>query len=62
MMLESLFIIDKATSHEKEEFKRACFNNYVTISYITKGLTSIFSALDDSINKPLKDVLRNEYT
>ena len=54
IMFESLLIIDKATTHENEEFKRACFNNDVTISYIPKGLTSILLSLDVSINKPLK--------
>ena len=60
-MFESLLIIDKATTHEKEEFKRVSFNNDVTISYIPKGLTPILQTLDVSINKPLKDALRNEY-
>ena len=61
-MFESLLIIDKATTHENEEFKRACFNNDVTISYIPIGLTSILQPLDVSINNPFKDALRNEYT
>ena len=61
-MFESLLMIDKATTHENEELKRACFNNNVTISYIPKRLTSILQLLDVSINKPFKDGLRNEYT
>ena len=61
-MFESLLIIDKATTHENEEFKRVCFNNDVTISYIPKGRTSILQPLDVSINKPFNDALRNEYT
>ena len=62
IMFESLLIIDQVNSYEKEEFKRAWFNNDATISYIPKGLTSILHPLDVSINKTLKNELSNEYT
>lgn len=56
-MIESLLIKDKAKTHDKYEFKSACFNNDITISYIPEGLTSILQPLNSSINKPFKDSL-----
>ena len=60
-MLGSLLIMDKATTHYKDEFKSSYFNKDIRIYYIPVGLTSILQSLNTSINKPFKDALRNKH-
>ena len=53
-MLGSLLIMDKATTHYKDEFKSSYFNKDIRINYIPVGLTSILQSLNASITSLLK--------
>ena len=57
----SLLIIDKASSHICDEVIESCTENYMNISILPAGTTSVLQPLDISINKIFKTFIKEKY-
>ena len=56
-----VLLLDDASFHSNETLKKKCQDNKITLLIIPGGTTSFLQPLDVSINKPLKDLMRELY-
>ena len=57
----AILILDKASSHIQEEIIEKCTGNFMDISILPDGTTSIMQPLDISVNKKFKSYIREKY-